>query len=89
MLFARPRCCWYQLQPSGSQGCHDNPILDTRMFEVEFLDGHTAAMTVNAIAENLFAQVDQDGHRQLVIDEVIDYRSTKDAISKTDGFITT
>jgi hypothetical protein len=67
---------------------HDNPILDTRMFEVEFLDGHTAAMTANAITENLFAQVDQDGHRQLLLDEVIDYRSTKDAVSKEDGFIT-
>lgn len=32
-----------------------NPILDTRVFEVEFLDGHTAAMTANGIAENLFA----------------------------------
>jgi hypothetical protein len=36
---------------------NSNPILDTRIFEVEFLDGHTASMTANAIAENLFAQV--------------------------------
>jgi hypothetical protein len=32
---------------------HANPILDTRVFEVEFLDGHIAAMTANAIDENL------------------------------------
>jgi hypothetical protein len=41
---------------------HKNPILDTRVFEVEFLDGHTASMTANAIAENLFSQVNKDGN---------------------------
>ena len=40
---------------------HENPILDTRMYEVECVDGHKAAMTANFIASNLFAQVDQDG----------------------------
>ena len=30
---------------------HQNPILDTRMFEVEFLDGTTQAMAANVIAE--------------------------------------
>ena len=36
----------------------DNPILDTRMYEVKYQDGHTAALAVNLIAENLLAQVD-------------------------------
>ena len=67
---------------------HQNPILDTRVFEVEFLDGHTAAMTANGIAENLFAQVDQDGHRLLLMDEIIDHRRGSDAVSKEDAFIT-
>ena len=31
-----------------------NPILDTRLFKVEFLDGDTALMSANAIAENMF-----------------------------------
>ena len=39
----------------------DNPILDTRMYEVEYADGYKAVMTENNIASNLFAQVDQDG----------------------------
>ena len=34
---------------------NDNPILDTRMYEVEFQDGHRASLAANAIAENLFA----------------------------------
>jgi hypothetical protein len=67
---------------------HQNPILDTRVFEVEFLDGETAAMTANAIAENLFAQVDQEGHRLLLMDEIIDHRRGPDAVSQADAFIT-
>ena len=62
-----------------------NPILDTRLFEVEFLDGHTAAMTANAIAENLFAQVDEHGHRMQLMDEIIDHRCTGDAANKGKG----
>ena len=33
----------------------ENPILDTRMYEVEYTDGYKTAMTANAIASNLFA----------------------------------
>ena len=67
---------------------NENPILDTRVFEVEFIDGHTAAMTANAIAENLFSQVDQEGHRLLLMDEIIDHRRGSDAISLENAFIT-
>jgi hypothetical protein len=67
---------------------HKNPILDTRVFEVEFLDGHTTAMTANGIAENLFAQVDQEGHRLLLMDEIIDHRRGQDASSQAEAFIT-
>ncbi len=38
---------------------HQNPILDTRMFEVKFLDGTKEAMATNVIAQNMFAQVDE------------------------------
>jgi hypothetical protein len=41
---------------------HDNPILDSRMYDVEYQDGHKAAMAANAIAQNLFAQVDAEGN---------------------------
>ena len=37
---------------------HDNPLLDTRMYEVEYVDGEKAALSANHIAENLLAQVD-------------------------------
>ena len=39
----------------------DNPILDTRMYEVEYADRYKTAMKANTIASNLFYQVNQDG----------------------------
>jgi hypothetical protein len=41
---------------------NQNPILDTRLYNVEFPDGHTAAYAANIIAENMYAQVDEEGH---------------------------
>jgi hypothetical protein len=40
---------------------NDNPILDTRMYEVEFQDGYRASLAANAITENLFAQLMMKG----------------------------
>ena len=52
----------------------DNPILDTWMYEVEYAYGHKAAMTANNIANNLFAQVNQDGNRFVLFNEIINHR---------------
>lgn len=59
---------------------NDNPILNTRMFEVEFLDSSTVAMLVNSITENLLVQVDSDGYWQMILDKVIDSRAIKAAV---------
>ena len=67
---------------------HSNPILDTRMFEVEFLDGTTQALTANVIAENLFAQVDSEGRRLMLLKEIVDHRADRNAVLKNDAFIT-
>ena len=53
---------------------HSNPILDTRMYEVEFADGSKQAMTANTIAENMFASVDEEGHRHLLLDAIVGFR---------------
>lgn len=44
---------------------NDKPILDTRVYEVEFPDGHKTAFAANAIVENLFAQLDNEGNRHV------------------------
>ena len=37
---------------------HDNPMLDTRIYEVEYNDSHKASLTANIIAKKVFSQVD-------------------------------
>ena len=64
-----------------------NSILDTRMYEVEYVDGHKAAMDANVIASNLFAQVDQDGQLFALFDKIIDTRTDGNQIKKVDAFI--
>ena len=68
---------------------NENPILDTRMYEVEYLDGERASLAANNIAENLFAQVDNEGNRQVLMDEIIGHRTNEHAVKQQDVFITT
>ncbi len=57
----------------------DNPLLDSRKYEVEYADGNVEELTANIIA-NLIAQVDNEGHRQMMLEEVIDHQTTQEAI---------
>ena len=66
---------------------HEKIKLDTRMYEVEFIDGSKQAMSANLIAENMFATVDEEGHRHIILDSIIDYRKTDSAIGKEDAFV--
>ena len=52
---------------------NDNSILDTRLYEVEYLDGYKTSLATNAIAENLFSQVDNEGNRHVLFDAIIDH----------------
>ena len=66
-----------------------NPLLDTRMYEVEFADGEKVSLTANYIAENLFAPVDDEGNRHVLMKEIIDYRTNGTEMKKQNAFITT
>jgi len=68
---------------------HDNPTLDSRMYEVEYQDGHKSAMAANAIDQNLFAQVDAEGNRHVLFDEIIDHRTDGQEVKQQDVFLTT
>jgi hypothetical protein len=67
---------------------HSNPLLDTREYEVEYADGERETLTANILAENILAQVDEDGHRQLLLDEIVEHRTLPDAIPKDKGLLT-
>ena len=66
-----------------------NPLLDTRMYDVEFVDGEKASLAANYIAENLFAQVDDEGNLQVLMNEIIDYWTNGTKLKQQDAFITT
>ena len=68
---------------------NENPILDTRMYEVQYLDGEKASLVANSIAENLFAQIDGNGNRQVLMDEIIGHRSNEHTVKQQDAFIVT
>ena len=68
---------------------HDNPILDSRMYEVEYQDGHKSAMATNAITQNFFAQVDAEGNYHVLFDEIIDHRTDGKEVKQQDAFLTT
>ena len=68
---------------------HSNPLMDSRVYELEYEDGTTEALTANILAENILAQVDENGYRQLMIDEIVDHRKDKQAIPFDKGTFTT
>jgi hypothetical protein len=51
---------------------NNNPILDTRIYEVTFPDGHTAEFVANVIAKCLYSQVDSEGNQYIITDEIVD-----------------
>ena len=59
------------------------------MYEVEYLDGERASLSANHIAENLFAQVDDEGNGQVLMKEIIDYRMNGQEVKHQDAFIMT
>ena len=58
------------------------------MYEVEYSDGHKASMVTNTLAINMFAQVDKDGNRHVLFDEITDHRPDGSAVKQADAFIT-
>ena len=70
---------------SGKQ--HNNPILDTRLYDVQFPDGSIKKLAANRIAVNLYASVDEYGHRHSAVRQIVGHRHNTDAISKDEAFV--
>ena len=66
---------------------NDNPILDTHMYEVEYLDGHKESLDKNYIVENMFALVDSDGNRYVLFEEIIYHHNGISEVKQKDSFI--
>ena len=62
-----------------------NPITGTRPYEVEYIDGTVKTVGTNVIDENLLSRVNQEGHRQILINEIINHRKTTESIDQRDA----
>jgi hypothetical protein len=71
-------------QPIGRG--HANPLFDTREYVVEFTDGSTENYFANVIAENMYAQIDDEGRQYQLLDEIADNRSDGTALRIEKGF---
>ena len=66
----------------------DNPFLDTRAYTVESPDEREESLTANPIAQNIYSQLDEEGNKYLLLDDIIDYKRNENAVDKSDAFIT-
>ena len=67
---------------------NENPILDTRTYEVEFPDGHVAEYAANVIAENMWSQCDLEGRQHLLMEAIVDYKTDGHAVAYADRYVT-
>ena len=70
----------------GSQNV--NPILDTRVYEIEYPDGKVQEYAANVIVENMYAQCDVDGNQYLLLGAIIDHKADGNAVKHADWLIT-
>ena len=47
--------------------------MGTRMYKIEFMWGKVTKITMNIIAELMYAQSKRDGNEYLVLDALVDY----------------
>ena len=73
--------------PMGIQ--NNNPLLDSKEYEVEFPDGATDKFTANLITENMMSQVDAEEHSYSILSAIVDHCSYGNALSKDDAYIST
>ena len=68
---------------------HSNPLLDSRVYEVDFGDGTYADYSANVLIENIMNTADDNGQTAMFIDEIVGHRFNKDAIPSDKGWYTT
>jgi hypothetical protein len=67
-------------------GCaHTNPLFDTQEYDIEFTDSTTEKYQADLIAENMFAQVDNEGHQYLLLSEIMDHKKDNMAVPISNG----
>ena len=76
----------FEGQPIGK--ADKNPILDTRVYNVEFSDGENAELGANIIAECMYAQCDIEGNQYRLMDHIVDHRKDNKVVCKDNQDVT-
>ena len=64
------------------------PLENKMVCEVKLLDGDIKDYSANVIAENMFTQVDANGHTNTLIESIIDYKKGGSAVDLEDLYST-
>ena len=59
---------------------HNNPILDTRVYDIMFPDGAVSQYAANVIVEYIYSQVQSNGNHTLLLKDITDHRTSPGAI---------
>jgi hypothetical protein len=70
--------------PTGHS--HPNPLINTREYEVEFPDDSIDVLMVDAIAEAMYSQVDEQGWSYAVLSKIVDHWKDGTALEIDDSF---
>ena len=76
----------FEGQPIGK--ADKNPILDTRVNNVEFSDGEVAELGTNIIAECIYAQCDIEGNQYRPMDHILDHSKDDQEVPKDNQEVT-
>ena len=68
---------------------NDNPVLDSRIYEVQFPDGSYSEYSTNVLLENLYQQIDDEGRSHSILSSIVNHsRDDSVAVKLEDGYIT-
>jgi hypothetical protein len=87
MMSARVRGRKRSSDGSFAGRANPNPILDTRICDIEFADGQTAELAANVIAQSMYAMCDAEGNQYLLLDGIVDHRNDDTAVERADMYV--
>ena len=66
---------------------YSNPILYTRVYDVEFPEVTEKSFAANIIAQNIYSQCDANGNQYLLMDAITDHKRDQAEIKKTNAIV--
>ncbi len=68
--------CKHNAEENIIEQAHDHLILDSWVYEVEFVDGKVTALTANVIAKAMYPHCDSNGNKYILLDDLIEVKHT-------------